>query len=1032
MGRGAMQAEFKKGDKVCLKHKKGRVGVVVACQAMADSKWVKVDFGDGSRSYEESSLELWEPTDDVKVLIVRGAFGDHHDFSRNLTYHKLSSPLTDHLYSMGSSRTRFYHWQFKPVLKFLDSERHRLLIADEVGLGKTIEAGFILKELRARQSMNAILIVCPAGLQTKWQTEMKNKFGEDFEIFDAPRMCAFLKNARDNPLTFRAQAIASIQMLRRDPILPDLEATGPSLDLCVIDEAHYMRNRETRQNRLGRALSQNSSVLLLLTATPVHLGSNDLFTLLEVLDPDEFPNSDLFASMMETNRHVVRSQRMLQASSCDLAKVGKELQRVEASLYADAFVGNPYYPEVLRKLAKSDSGSRSDLVDIQRDMEKLNLLSHVLTRTRKVSVWKEKAQRSPQTIEVQLTDDEKAFYDAIIRWCKDVWDLRAPWLNESAKDFLTMMVQRQTASCIPAAVERYLPESKKDIGADRMEGIEDSELDLDTPEVDWADLKERGLGAIATKYRHLLREDTKLGALLDALQELDRDEPRQKVIIFSFFKATLNYLEKQLHGEGYTCAKITGDVKSSPLDPEHDDRATELRRFRDDSSVCILLSSAVGSEGIDLQFCHNLINYDLPWNPMVVEQRIGRVDRIGQEADRISIVNFAISGTIEGRILKRLYNRTNIFKQSIGDLEGILGQQMRELRRDLLRRYLRRQEQERRIDQTATALEYEKRNIAELEESGKQLIGTDQFFLDEIDRIRRGHRYVSPDELFTFVHGFLQMHVPKAKLIENSEAGVWRLEWCDELGQLLRKHLGSVDVATAQFIAAAHGRRSLRVTFDNDIAFRDESVYFVHAGHPVIRAIVAEYALHQAQIHPVAQLKVQSKTVVPGDYVYVLYRITAQAARPSVETEVVVLGLGAGEPVSAEAGEILLGEMSSRGELLPGTLDLEADELAEALDKLDKEFGARLRARKEDIVRSNAALVERQLQSLKVTFDRLRKDLERRLVNREEADERYIRMIEAQLRNKREHHEMRLAEIEHKHSTCLSFEMLAGGIVRVH
>ncbi len=1027
-----MEQEFQTGDTVCLTSRRDRVGQVVASQAMAGGYWYTVDFGQGASTYEEASLIRWEPASDVRSLLLSGSFGGHTDFSRNLTYHKLSSPLTDHLYSVASSRTRFLNWQFKPVLKFLDSERHRLLVADEVGLGKTIEAGFILKEMQARQPVATALIVCPAALRTKWQTELKSKFDEDFDILDAARMRRFLRHAEENPTTLRLKAIASIQMLRGRDILDSLEAIGPALDLCVIDEAHYMRNSGTLQHRLGQVLSRNSSALVMLTATPVHLGSSDLFNLLAVLNPEDFADRKLFSAMMRGNRHVVRAQSMLQSTPCVPADVTEELRQVEGSDFATMFTANPYYPEALRKLGTCDPNSKSHLVDVQRAMEQLNLLSHALTRTRKVNVWRGKAQRSPQTVHVALTEDELGFYNAVIRWCKEVWDIRAPGLNESVKDFLTMMVQRQTASCIPVAVSRYLPDSDAVPDVDDLEGFEYVELAFERPSVSWQEVKDRGLAVIAHKYRHLVKGDTKLNGLLTAFRELDRDEPGQKVIVFSFFKPTLNYLEQRLTDEGYPCAKITGDVRSDPLNPDRDDRAREIARFRDDTGVRILLSSAVGSEGIDLQFCHNLVNYDLPWNPMVVEQRIGRLDRIGQKADRISIVNFAIADTIEERILSRLYDRIDIFRESVGDLEGILGQQMRQLRRDLLRRELTPEQQEQRIDQTAVAIEHERRNVAQLEEDGRQLIGTDQFFLDEIERIRRGKRYVDGDELLAFVSEFLRGAMPRVRLVETDRPEVWQLEWADELGQFLRKHLGTAHVALGQFVVAASGRRPLRITFDGEVAFADPSVHFIHGGHPLVKAILAEHKFNEGQIHPIAALHVRSDAADAGPYVFMLYRIAAEAARPTVSTEVLMASLNTGSLLDEETTAEVFAAMSARPRPLPGDPAADQGDIQRALASIEAGFGHRLAERREEVTRSNAALVERQVQSLTATQQRVRDELGDRLASREEADERYVRMIEGQLRNKEEYYRGRLAELEAKREVNLSFEAFGAGIVWVN
>ena len=181
-----------------------------------------------------------------------------------------------------------------------------------------------------------------------------------------------------------------------------------------------------------------------------------------------------------------------------------------------------------------------------------------------------------------------------------------------------------------------------------------------------------------------IEKDSKFEALIKALEAIEETEPHRKVIIFTYFKPTLAYLARRLKEAGYRCTMISGDVVSDPIDPAKDKRGQCLREFRDNPDVRVLLSTQVGGEGLDFQFCHIVVNYDLPWNPMLVEQRIGRLDRYGQQSDRIIIVNLAVNGTIEQRILDRLYTRIRIFEESIGDLEPIIGSEMRQLASALL------------------------------------------------------------------------------------------------------------------------------------------------------------------------------------------------------------------------------------------------------------------------------------------------------------------------------------------------------------
>ena len=219
-----------------------------------------------------------------------------------------------------------------------------------------------------------------------------------------------------------------------------------------------------------------------------------------------------------------------------------------------------------------------------------------------------------------------------------------------------------------------------------------------------------------------------------------KTEKNEKIIIFSFYRGTLQYLKKQLSLQGEKVALIHGGVT-----PE--DRWKEIKSFRDKSGARILLSSEVGSEGIDLQFCRIVVNYDLPWNPMRVEQRIGRIDRVGQQADRLSIVSFKIKNTIEERIFTRLHQKLDKFANSLGDLDEVIGYEIKHLTMDLLSNNLTEEEENRRIVQTQKAIEKRQLDIQLLEESGEGLVAFSDYVQKKIEEDRGKGRYIQPVEL---------------------------------------------------------------------------------------------------------------------------------------------------------------------------------------------------------------------------------------------------------------------------------------------
>ena len=183
---------------------------------------------------------------------------------------------------MQSSRTDFHAYQFKPVYKFIESLDNRILIADEVGLGKTIEAGLIWLEAQARSRAKRLLIVCPSMLREKWKAELRYRFNTRAEIYNAKGFCELLEEFASEGESFQCAAICSLQTIRQDSVitaLSGLENTPGRFDLVIVDEAHHMRNRSTKSHGAGRMLSDLTDALVLLTATPIHLGNQDLFSI---------------------------------------------------------------------------------------------------------------------------------------------------------------------------------------------------------------------------------------------------------------------------------------------------------------------------------------------------------------------------------------------------------------------------------------------------------------------------------------------------------------------------------------------------------------------------------------------------------------------------------------------------------------------------------------------------------------------------------------------------------------------------------
>lgn len=1054
---------FAHGDIVRNNTQRDRIGSILgAPRRVSGEFWYDVQVGAERRRMAESALELHTAGMDIYELLGQGSFGNKSTFSKCVTFTKLKHPLRDTLYSFRATRTQFFPYQFKPLVKLLNSPTQRLLIADEVGLGKTIEAGFILRELQSRQDLRRVLVVCPSKLCTKWSDELARRFDEEFRILNADGLREFLTEFERKGERTTLRGICSLQTLRGKQILAAFEALSPPLDLAIVDEAHHLRNRETLSFKAGKVISECADAMVMLTATPVHLGNENLFNLLNILDEEGFGRLDVFDRQLQANEIVLSAERILR-SHRDTQRCKAELRRVEGTTERHRFLKNPYYQITLDKLDRCDATQRDQLVDLQQDFSQLNLLGHILTRTRKREVQMKRPQRTPHIVPVAFAPDEQEFYE-------QTSDLCAEWYQRMSGDwaarFAVITLQRQMASSIPAFLERYLDTTALVVAAEEEE--ESSDLTIE----DWTTSSSNGglATALATleakpataqpsslsmkpvttqggatglrgdpnfcellrSCEHLRRADSKYDAFLDALRQLERVEANRKVLVFSYFKGTLKYLDRRLREDGFSCLLLTGDVPSNPANPEEDERGRRIRAFRDDPNVQILLSSEVGSEGLDFQFCHILFNYDLPWNPMVVEQRIGRLDRIGQKADRIIICNLSVKGTIEERILDRLYNRIHIFEDSIGDLEPILGEEIQRLTDDLLSRRLTLEEQDALIEERAQALERQRQHSLNLERESSRFLGHDEFFNEEIGRVQSLRRYVTADEMRVFVTDFLQTEYPRCTLQDAKQKGCHWLTVSAELRDFLRRYNSATDPALMDLFVRVQGG-GLLIAFDAEVAYSHSDADLCHSQHPLVKAIRGFYEENPDRVHPVARVKVASSSAAKADYLYFVNLLEVSGAKPGRYQEPIFVPVDGTAPLSRDQSEQLVADMIVSGENLDVDLELPSDVLDELRNAADAELGRRLAERRTDLTRANEALVESRLASLTASYDakRIKKEELLRKAESQSRKESYIRMLSGSLRNIAEDYEGRRRRIEECRNVGIQVNGFAAGIVRV-
>lgn len=1019
-------AKFQPLDQVQSTADTSQIGTIIKVLSKhAGMQYYVVDYGGGQRvTVAESNLRPYMDSQNPGENLLAGLLGGYQGFQRLVTHLRLlrEHTLRNNIYAFNASRTRFFPYQFKPLLKLLDSTRHRLLIADEVGLGKTIEAGLILTELMARQYLQRVLVVCPSNLTGKWRLELRNRFGEDFEIVKSARFLDFLEDYEDRPERTHIKGIISLESIRRNSVLDRMDALAPDFDLVIVDEAHHMRNFSTKQRQAGVLLGQGAGTMLMLTATPIHLGNENLFSLLNILDEEDFPDMYTVDKRFQNNEPIVLAQICVGQVPPNIEKA---LELLEGIRYAPEITENPLYFEVIASLKDFKSGDRTEsdkmriLLEIQRDLSELNLIGHIFTRTRKREVQEHVAERQAFPLRLKFTEAEQQFYRAVTAYVREESKRRTD--SPIIRQWILNTPQRRVASSIPAMVRHY----QNHLGLDR----EDLSEDLDTSSMEGVSSQ---AGELEVARRHLQQivadwpvdgPDSKYEKFIEILRQLKSKEGNIKVVVFAFFKATLNYLLERLRKDGICAVLISGDVDA-------DERPGIIERFRTDPEVEVLLSSRVGSEGLDFQFSNTLFNYDLPWNPMEVEQRIGRLDRIGQESKIIRIYNFSIEGTIEQRILERLYDRLDIFRRSIGELEAILGDKLQDLERDLLVQDLSPEEEERRIVETAMVIEQRLNDLEQLENETAQFLGVDQYFEEEVRKIKDCRRYITGEQLRRFYVDFIRHTCPRTKLEYDIDTNTGKLYPDEKLRTFITHQRASGDII--EYLNRSG--RGISITFDSQTAFNHPNLDFINILHPLTQAISRYYGQNPDQLSNAHHVVLDTQSLQPGFYFYSIFLVRTLGARSANTLEMVVLNDQIKEACSQMDAEIVLGEMVEKGEDPVGAgLEIDPQWIQKAYDCADKIFLDRVSAIHDALKRSNDSFVDRRLVSLRRFYNK-RIDKQRDLLLRGETaqrQERYLRMLRGTLTRLESELKSKEEELEQKRNVGVHHEGIAAGILEV-
>ncbi|MER9876811.1 SNF2-related protein [Mesorhizobium sp. M0195] len=1036
----------KGGVKVCLRDNPGRQGATTGRTRMAGTfLMVEVDFGPNEKQFKRYlQLEPVVEETDLIDLLKAGRFGTPSDLRRVLTFEKIKGDLTNVFYSMEASNTDFYPHQFKPVMRFIESPVGRMLIADEVGLGKTIEAIYIWKEIQARHSARRLLIVCPAMLRQKWRGDLRKRFNITGEIISAKDLLEKGEDIAGRRSSDAFVYITSLEGLRPPARFLDESVGGTRarfarlldqntateefalFDHVIIDEAHYLRNPSTANNRLGRLLREASRHLVLLTATPIQIKSDNLYQLLRLIDEDQFYDASLFEEMLAANSQIVRAQRALWRQPVDVAEARAAIMDAEKS---DYFKKDAVLRRIRSEIDKAAQDSEKR-VELLRLLESRSLLSQYMTRSRKREVLPTHVVRAPQVLNVVFSKAEAAIYDHVTKRIRD------QSVGKTGVSLFSLLArQRQMASSIVGALESWKEKELIDELLWEDFGLSTGLIE-GTSRNDWQNGEDQPESASEAPVAYgfgfdlaeLEKNDAKYRALREFLAgELAKD-PAEKFVIFAFYRGTLKYLARRLKADGIRAGLIMGDMGSS--------KDAVIQDFALSEGPSVLLSSEVGSEGIDLQFCRFVVNYDLPWNPMRIEQRIGRLDRLGQKAERISIINLVVTNTIEDRILMRLYDRIKVFSESIGDMEEILGEMTEQIMLDLLNPRLSDDERDRRAKVAELAIHNTQKQQHELEQQAVNLIGFSDYILEHITDSRSKGRWLSASELRLLVEDFFARKYPGTKIEPNSRIdNSARITLSEEARRDLGYFVAEARPATRTRMHQSY--KPILCLFDprqtDDVS---PDVEFIEPSHPLVQWIRNAYESDRSQLHRVAALKLPSgaTSFPPGDYVFSAHRWSFAGVRSNETLAFSALRIGDAEPLSNSSSEELIAIAAGSASLFPNAQNVIGDikSVLEAASVCEQHLADMFGERLSDFEAENAVRCEQQETSAKKFARRRLDELGGRIQRFKVAGNlKPIPMTEGLIRKEEEQLKTKIERVTRRRHVEETMVPLAIGVIRV-
>lgn len=699
--------------------------------------------------------------------------------------------LYDPLLAMNTSKVDPLPHQIEAVYGYvLKQPRIRFLIADDPGAGKTIMAGLIIKEMKLRHLARRILIVVPGHLKDQWRRELKDRFEESFVVIYRGLMDSFFG---ENVWQREDRIITSIDFAKREDVLPSLSSA--QFDLIIVDEAHKMsayrygeKLDKTGRYRLGEILSRNTEHLLFLTATP-HKGDPENFRLfLDLLEPGYFATNEMLQASIDSKdnplfiRRVKEDLKNFEGEPLFLPRHVKTLtfnlgvdSQSEKDLYNDlSEYVNTQYNKALTKDKKRNVAFA--LVILQR-----RLASSVYALYRSLERRKARLEEMINKSQEKVRIDDRNFDFETIEDLSE----EERWKEEELWETLSVAENRDELKKEIVTLRNLIQQSKS---------IIEKELEI------------------------------KLRQLKETLNELNSAHPHEKILIFTESRDTLEYIEKKIRMWGYSVNTIHGGMRLQ-------ERIEAESIFKNETQVMIATEAA--GEGINLQFCHLMINYDIPWNPNRLEQRMGRVHRYGQNKE-VFVFNLVAEDTREGKVLKKLFDKLEEIKKTLGTdkvfdvlSEALYGKSLSQLLLDAAANARDIDEILKEID-----IQLDEDYIAQVKEQLGESLAThyiDYTRIKEMAEQAREYRLI-PEYTEAFFKKAFENAGGKCRIRKDGFLAV------DSIPFEIRKK------ADNDSFRKQHGvllRSYPKITFDKEIAFKNQDAEFLSFGHPLFEAVLS-------------------------------------------------------------------------------------------------------------------------------------------------------------------------------------------------